>query len=144
MNKVYLVINHCDKHPINESYTDIVHICNDSDLAVEYANSFVNDFIHDSLRKEYKGCVWIEKPEGKYYTKSELFHGVCYLGFAIDDSIVESYDIKIEEYEVKEDWYGKYRTYTNIFYNNIVSNLFCYFLTSFYNSQNIIYRKANR
>lgn len=103
MNKVYLVINHCDKNSINESYTDIVHICNDPDLAVEYANDYVNDFIHDSLRQEHNGYVWIERPEGKYYTKNELFQGVCYLGFAVDDNIIESYDIKIEEHEVKED-----------------------------------------
>lgn len=106
MKKVYLVINHCDKNSINETYTDIVHICTDVDLAVEYANSFVNDFIHDSLRQEHKGYVWIEackRSAGKYYSKEELFEGRCYLGFAVDDNIIESYDIKIEEHDLKED-----------------------------------------
>lgn len=106
MQKVYLVINRRDYDREPETYTDIVHVCNDADLAVEYANEFIKDFIHDALRKDHKGRVWIEAAEksvGKYYTKDELFEGRCYLGFEINDNIVESYDIKIEEYEVKED-----------------------------------------
>lgn len=110
MQKVYLVITEHEKfNERNERFTDIVHICNDIDLAVEYANSYVNDAIHDSLREEHKGFVWVERQEqsvGKYYSKDELLNGDnCYLAYGDHDtdSIIESYSIKIEEHEVKED-----------------------------------------
>jgi hypothetical protein len=103
MKKVYvLFVEHEIGH---EKFTDILQICNDEDLAVEYANSFVNDSIHDSLREEHDGFVWVERQEGKYYNKEELYRGCCYLAYGDHktDSIIESYSITMEECEVKED-----------------------------------------
>ncbi|MBP5597860.1 MAG: hypothetical protein J6Y02_21005 [Pseudobutyrivibrio sp.] len=108
MKKVYLVIEEREYPGSTTKYTNIVHICTDEDLAVEYANSYINDVIHDSLREEHTGFVWVERQEqsvGKYYSKDELYRGGCYLAYGSHetDSIIESYSIKIEEHEVKED-----------------------------------------
>ena len=103
MKKVYVLIS---EHEIGDKkFTDIVHICMDEDLAVEYANSYVNDAIHDSLREEHKGFVWVERQEGKYYSKEELYRGCCYLAYGDHDtdSIIESYSITMEEHDLKED-----------------------------------------
>lgn len=103
MKKVYvLVLEHITGY---EKFTDILHICNDEDLAVEYANSYVNDAIHDSLREEHKGFVWIERQGGKYYNKEELYRGCCFLAYGDHetDTIIESYSITMEECELRED-----------------------------------------
>lgn len=103
MKKVYVLVL---EHEIRDKkFTDIVHICTDEDLAVEYANSYVNDAIHDSLREEHKGFVWVERQEGKYYSKEELYRGCCFLAYGDHntDSIIESYSITIEEQDLKED-----------------------------------------
>ena len=103
MKKVYvLVLEHEIGH---EKFIDILHICNDEDLAVEYANSYVNGAIHDSLREEHKGFVWVERQEGKYYSKDELYRGCCFLAYGDHntDSIIESYSITMEECELRED-----------------------------------------
>lgn len=103
MKKVYVLV--LEHETGNEKFTDILHICNDEDLAVEYANSYVNDAIHDSLREDHKGFVWIERQAGKYYNKEELYRGCCFLAYGDHDtdSIIESYSITMEECEVKED-----------------------------------------
>lgn len=103
MKKVYVLVL---EHEIRDKkFTDIVHICTDEDLAVEYANSYVNDAIHDSLREEHKGFVWVERQEGKYYSKEELYRGCCFLAYGDHntDSIIESYSITMEEHDLKED-----------------------------------------
>ena len=103
MKKVYVLI--LEHETGNEKFTDIIHICNDEDLAVEYANDYVNDAIHDSLREEHEGFVWVERQEGKYYNKEELYRGCCFLAYGSHetDSIIESYSITMEEHELKED-----------------------------------------
>jgi len=104
--KVYVVINCRVNQKTKESFTDIIHIFNDLDLAEEAANEYVKDSILDSLRNPHEGYAWIEAQSdsfGKYYKREELLEGRCYLGFAIDDNIVETYDIRIEEHELKED-----------------------------------------
>lgn len=103
MKKVYVLVL---EHEIRDKkFTDIVHICTDEDLAVEYANSFVNDSIHMSLCEEHTGFVWVERNEGKYYNKEELYRGCCYLAYGDHDtdSIIESYSITMEEHDLKED-----------------------------------------
>ena len=103
MKKVYVLVL---EHEIERiKFTDILHICTDEDLAVEYANSYVNDAIHDSLREEHRGFVWVERQEGKYYNKEELYRGCCFLAYGDHDtdSIIESYSITMEEHDLKED-----------------------------------------
>ena len=103
MNKVYVLI--LEHETGDEKFTDILHICNDEDLAVEYANSYVNNAIHDSLREEHNGFVWVERQEGKYYNKEELYRGCCFLAYGchVTDSIIESYSITMEAHDLKED-----------------------------------------
>lgn len=103
MKKVYVLVL---EHEVGgKTFTDIVHICTDEDLAVEYANSYVNDAIHDSLHEEHEGFVWVERQEGKYYNKEELYRGCCFLAYGDHktDSIIESYSITMEEHDLKED-----------------------------------------
>ena len=108
MKKVYLVMGIMEDYVNNEKYTDIIHICIDEDLAVEKANEYISGAIRDSLHEEHNGFVWVERQEqsvGKYYSKDELYRGGCYLAYGSHetDSIIESYSIKIEEHELKED-----------------------------------------
>jgi len=104
MKKVYVLVLEHGKTG-DEKFTDILHICNDEDLAVEYANSYVNDAIHDSLCEEHDGFVWVKRPEGKYYSKEELYRGCCFLAYGDHekDSIIEFYNITMEEHDLKED-----------------------------------------
>ena len=107
MKKVYLVVNIRTDYTAKETYTDIVHVCADEDLAVEKSNEYVNDIIHEALRGSHDEYVWVEAQKdsvtGKYYSKDELLRGRCYLGLALDDRIVKTYTIRIEEHELKED-----------------------------------------
>lgn len=103
MKKVYVLV--LEHETGNKKFTDIIHICTDEDLAVEYANSYVTDAIHDFLHEEHQGFVWVEKLEGRYYSKEELYRGCCYLAYGSHktDSIIESYSIIMEEHDLKED-----------------------------------------
>ena len=108
MKKVYLVVEEREYHSSNTKYTSIVHVCTNEDLAVEKANEYITDAIHGSLREPHNGFIWVERQAncvGKYYSKEELYRGGCYLAYGSHstDSIIESYSIKIEEHELKED-----------------------------------------
>lgn len=108
MKKVYLVIEESEYPGSTTKYTSIVHVCTDEDLAVEYANSYINNAIRHSLREDHKGFVWVERQEqsvGKYYSKDELYRGGCYLAYGDHetDTIIEEHSIKIEKHELKED-----------------------------------------
>lgn len=102
MKKVYLVIREHELTGTKEKYTDIIHICNDVDLAVEYANTYIQDSIKDLLAAPHKYPVWTMS---KYFEKEYLIsgRGCCYISFEDNDSIVEMYSLKIEEHELKED-----------------------------------------
>ena len=57
MDKVYLVFAIYEDKKNSESYTRVVHVCKDKDLAVEYANKYVNDDIHDFLKEKHNGII---------------------------------------------------------------------------------------
>ena len=105
MQKVYLVfVEHYDH---GSTFTDVVHVCQDADLAVKYANNYISDTTKDAKEEN----LWFGR---KSFTKKELFGGFwcCYLAtveydinkdIEIVDRIGETYSIKIKEYEVRED-----------------------------------------
>ena len=100
MKKVYVIIReYVDES--DEKFTDIIHICNDENLAVEKANEYIVCSYDDIWMMPHK-AVWVA---GKYYSKDELMNdrGVCYLSFEKDDIVISYYGLKIKEYELKED-----------------------------------------
>ena len=106
MKKVYTVVRIMQKVENGEvqwTESDIIHICKDRDLAVEYANSYVNDSVHDALKNadpDYP-IVYLDSDKlGRYLTESELSNGAIYIS---DMKNGERYKIKIEEYELKVD-----------------------------------------
>ena len=110
MQKVYLVLReHLAQGKTGwsdgERYTDIIHICKDADIAVEKANEYIIDFISDIMSQPTNNRpVYCDM--GKYYTKEDLMSqkGSCFISFENNEKmIVEVYNIKIEEHEVKED-----------------------------------------
>jgi len=112
MKKVYLVIAIYKNVELNEAYTRIAHVCNDKDLAVEYANKYVIDDIHAFLKdSKNKKVVCADVKEGKYLSEDDLFdnedEGIAYITAFVDDDISkgvkEEFSILIEAHEVRED-----------------------------------------
>lgn len=110
MKKVYLVFAIYYNSEENEAYTRVVHVCNDKDLAVEYANQYVMDGIRDFFRTEkVKNAIFCDVKQGEYISEKELFDedGCIYLSTYMDDDITkgikEQFSVLIETHEVKED-----------------------------------------
>jgi len=101
MKKVYVVSRTvgCSN---GSDFTNIIHICKTKELAVEYANTYVNDSINDAIAHSCGDPIVYVEPEdvGKYFTEKEFLTGVVYLSIPKDG---ERYLIKIEEYELRED-----------------------------------------
>lgn len=99
MQKVYVVIQEY-MNEYDEVFTDIIHICNSLDLAVEKSNEFIQDAIRDYMN-DFDGKFDFSN-KGRYFSKNELFNedGVNYLE---GEYIQEYHNLRIEEYEVKED-----------------------------------------
>ena len=107
MKKVYVISNtYLDSD--YETHTDIIHICADLDLAVEKANEYIIDSISDATSQDFgmfRIRVVADFQPLKYYTKDELLHSVRYLTLrdAEFNTEIETYDLSITEYELKED-----------------------------------------
>jgi hypothetical protein len=110
MQKVYVVIQeYLDEY--GDTYTDIIHVCDSLDLAVEKSNEFIQDAIRDYMEDCNDGFDFSNK--GRYFSKDELFDenglGVEYLtsdqhpALRTGELIKEYYSLRIEEYEVKGD-----------------------------------------
>jgi hypothetical protein len=99
MQKVYVVIQEY-MNEYDEVFTDIIHICNSLDLAVEKSNEFIQDAIRDYMNDFDGRFDFITK--GRYFSKNELFSedGVNYLEGKYNQ---EYHNLRIEEYEVRED-----------------------------------------
>ena len=104
MQKVYLVIQeYLDEY--GDTYTDIIHVCDNLDLAVEKSNEFIQDAIRDYMEDCNDRFDFSNK--GRYFSKDELFNdaGVEYLTSSVhqEEYIKEYHNLRIEEHEVRED-----------------------------------------
>ncbi len=100
MKKVYVIFSeHVDHGTI---FTDIIHICATEDLAVEMANAYIGDMIHDAL-KGPNGKDIINPDLGRYYNAKDLEFGVTYLEFGDINDPYDTYSITIEAAELKEE-----------------------------------------
>ena len=104
MQKVYVVIQEY-MNEYEEVFTDIIHICNSLDLAVEKSNEFIQDAIRDYMRDYDDKFDFSNK--GRYFSKNELFSedGVNYLvsNMSQGEYAQEYHNLRIEEFEVRED-----------------------------------------
>jgi len=109
MKKVYLVIRkYIDMY--DDVYTDIIHICDSLELAVEKTNDYITDSINDALSKKHSDDFVVDTERtniSTYYNDKDLMRpcGVSYLYIKDEDfdALTEIYYIKIEEHELKED-----------------------------------------
>jgi len=111
MKKVYVIIDEdiwFDQLGEIQGYdSDVIHVCSSGDIAINYVNEYIKDFIYDVKENEEK-----ENPEDKYtYIDRELTLDdlnredfiFYYRRHGPDFTLKYCCNIKIKEMEVFED-----------------------------------------